>query len=51
MTGRGRRKGKGRRRKGRRRSAERADYAGREEGKERVLRSLGAGVDAPKDTC
>lgn len=51
MTGRGWRKGKGRRRKGRRRSAERADYAGREEGKERVLRSLGAGVDAPKDTC
>ena len=51
LTGRGWRKGKGRRRKGRRRSAERADYAGREEGKERVLRSLGAGVDAPKDTC
>lgn len=49
MTGRGWRKGKGRRR-GRRRSAERADYAGREEGKEGVLRSLGAGVDAPKDT-
>ena len=50
MTGRGWRKGKGRRRKRRRRSAERADYAGRE-GKEGVLRSLGAGVDAPKDTC
>ena len=47
MTGRGWRKGKGRRRRGRRRSAERADCAGREGG---VLRSLGAGVDAPKDT-
>ena len=50
LTGRGWRKGKGRRRRGRRRSAERADYAGREEGKEGVLRSLGAGVDVPKDT-
>lgn len=50
MTGRGWRKGKGRRRRGRRRSAEREDYAGREEGKEGVLRSLGAGVDVPKNT-